>query len=559
VKSKHKAWLCKLAAIACCVSAVLLTACGGSSPVASALAPTYTIGVTVSGLTTGTLVLQNNGNETLSANLNGVFSFTTGLASGLSYSVTVATQPSGYRCSVTNGTGTIGAANVTGVTVSCQLTNAWTWMSGSTTINGSPVYGTKGVADPTNVPATRLSAISWNDNAGDLWLMGGSERDSAGAPSFLNDLWKYNTSTSQWTWVSGSNTTDSIGVYGSMGTADPANVPGARAAAISWSDSAGNLWLMGGYGRDTNGVMGRMNDLWKYNKATSKWTWISGSNTFGSFGVYGVMGTADPANAPGARAAAISWSDSTGNLWLMGGYGRDSVGGLGYLNDLWKFNMATSQWTWMSGSNIVNSSGVYGTMGVADPTNLPGARAAAISWSDSTGNLWLMGGGGYDGVGVVGYLSDLWKYNTSNGQWTWVSGSSNNGNSGVYGVIGTANSVNVPGARSAAINWSDGAGNFWLMGGSGVDSVGNTGSLNDLWKYNTSNGQWTWVSGSSTNGISGVYGVMGTANSANVPGARSAAISWSDRAGNFWLMGGSGVDSVGGIGNLNDLWKYVPR
>jgi N-acetylneuraminic acid mutarotase len=344
-----------------------------------------------------------------------------------------------------------------------------------------------------------------------------------------------------------------------MGTADPANVPGARAAAISWSDSAGNLWLMGGYGRDTNGVMGRMNDLWKYNKATSKWTWISGSNTFGSFGVYGVMGTADPANAPGARAAAISWSDSTGNLWLMGGYGRDSVGGLGYLNDLWKFNMATSQWTWMSGSNIVNSSGVYGTMGVADPTNLPGARAAAISWSDSTGNLWLMGGGGYDGVGVVGYLSDLWKYNTSNGQWTWVSGSSNNGNSGVYGVIGTANSVNVPGARSAAINWSDGAGNFWLMGGSGVDSVGNTGSLNDLWKYNTSNGQWTWVSGSSTNGISGVYGVMGTANSANVPGARSAAISWSDRAGNFWLMGGSGVDSVGGIGNLNDLWKYVPR
>jgi hypothetical protein len=30
-----------------------------------------------------------------------------------------------------------------------------------------------------------------------------------------------------------------------------------------------------------------------------------------------------------------SWIDSSGNLWLFGGYGYDSTGALGYLNDMW--------------------------------------------------------------------------------------------------------------------------------------------------------------------------------------------------------------------------------
>jgi hypothetical protein len=79
---------------------------------------TYTIGGTVSGLS-GTLVLQNNGRNNLTRTANGSFAFSTALTNGAAYSVTVSSQPLGQTCTVTNGSGTINAANVTGVQVAC--------------------------------------------------------------------------------------------------------------------------------------------------------------------------------------------------------------------------------------------------------------------------------------------------------------------------------------------------------------------------------------------------------------------------------------------------------
>ena len=79
---------------------------------------TYPIGGTVSGLS-GTVVLQDNGGDDLSVSSNGAFTFATPLPTGAAYNVTVKTNPSGQSCSVSGGTGTVGLANVTGVTVSC--------------------------------------------------------------------------------------------------------------------------------------------------------------------------------------------------------------------------------------------------------------------------------------------------------------------------------------------------------------------------------------------------------------------------------------------------------
>jgi hypothetical protein len=39
---------------------------------------------------------------------------------------------------------------------------------------------------------------------------------------------------------------------------------------------------------------------------------------------------------PGANECANSWSDSSGNFWLFGGYGY-GASGEGYFNDLWKY------------------------------------------------------------------------------------------------------------------------------------------------------------------------------------------------------------------------------
>jgi N-acetylneuraminic acid mutarotase len=187
------------------------------------------------------------------------------------------------------------------------------------------------------------------------------------------------------------------------------NVPGARVLPVSWTDSAGDLWLFGGQGYAA-GTIGYLNDLWRYSPSSGQWTWVGGSNTVNSTGVYGTEGMAVAGNVPGARAGSVSWIDSTGNLWLLGGVGSDSAGTLGALNDLWRYSPGSGQWTWVGGSNTVNSKGVYGTQGMAAAGNVPGARAGSVSWIDSAGKLWLFGGSGRDSAGAEGVINDLWVY-----------------------------------------------------------------------------------------------------------------------------------------------------
>ena len=89
--------------------------------VACAASATFSIGGTVSGLNSSTSVtLLDNGTNSLKVTANGSFTFTTKLASGATYSVTVGTEPTGETCTVSNGSGTVGSANVTNVAVACS-------------------------------------------------------------------------------------------------------------------------------------------------------------------------------------------------------------------------------------------------------------------------------------------------------------------------------------------------------------------------------------------------------------------------------------------------------
>ncbi len=81
-------------------------------------AVTYSIGGTLSGLTSSSVVLQDNGTDTLTLSSNGQFTFATKIASGSTYSVLVKTQPTGQSCTVQFGTGTA-TANVTNILVTC--------------------------------------------------------------------------------------------------------------------------------------------------------------------------------------------------------------------------------------------------------------------------------------------------------------------------------------------------------------------------------------------------------------------------------------------------------
>jgi N-acetylneuraminic acid mutarotase len=108
---------------------------------------------------------------------------------------------------------------------------------------------------------------------------------------------------------------------------------------------------------------------------------------------------------------AVSWMDQNGKFWLFGGISFLNFGT--WLNDLWEYDPATGNWTWVNGSDFGGSVlGVYGTKGTPAAGNIPGARDGAISWTDSSGNLWLFGGSYYNGSGdpTVIFLNDLWRY-----------------------------------------------------------------------------------------------------------------------------------------------------
>jgi N-acetylneuraminic acid mutarotase len=402
-------------------------------------------------------------------------------------------------------------------------TNEWAWMGGTAKKTQPPgVYGKLGTHKATNFPGARASAETWTGKNGHLWLFSGVGVDAHGKNGSLDDLWEFNPSIKQWTWMGGSNVASYCdihpggsgncfnirgGVYGTLGKPAAGNIPGARTGAVTWTDKSGNLWLFGGGGFDANGNHHSLNDLWRFSPATDEWTWMGGSSTLpgthqlAAPGVYGTLGTAAAANIPSGRSGAMGWTDTTGNLWLFGGTGFVQTTGNyngqrnnGPLNDLWRFDPATGEWTWMGGGSAIDQPGVYGTLETPAVGIMPGGRHGALSWTDARGNFWLFAGEGIDAKGQSGILNDLWEFNPTTGLWAWMGGSSTagscftgdggcaRGQSGVYGASGAPGAGNIPGSRTSAVAWTDNRGDLWLFGGQGFDGKGDYGILNDVWE-----------------------------------------------------------------------------
>jgi hypothetical protein len=369
-----------------------------------------------------------------------------------------------------------------------------------------------------SAPSSRWGSSSWTDPiSGNLYLFGGQGIGTTG--TLLNDLWKCTpgasvdgsgagTSSCPWTFVGGSPAGDTTGVYGTQGA--PGGIPGSRWAAATTTDASGNFWLFGGQGVDSAGTTGLLSDLWEYNATANQWTWIgpSTSNVANQKGSYPAMpGSGSATTAPGGRQAAVLWADTSGNIWLFGGFGLDSAGtgnagpppAGAILNDLWEFNISTKQWTWVSGSNIANQTGTYGSEATSNLStgaagNVPGARWGAAGWADANSNLWFFGGWGYgtNTTDPTGFLDDIWEYQHSSGQWIWWKGISNVNQNSVFATqsIPFANGVpfvnNVVGGRRGAAIWApDPLGFVTIFGGEGYDASQGAppGYLEDLWTY----------------------------------------------------------------------------
>src|SRR6267378_740353 len=130
---------------------------GGGGGMSSA--PTYSVGGTLSGAT-GTVVLKLNGGSDMTMS-NGLFTFATTLAYLSTYNVQVVDASD--RCTVTNGAGTMGTANVTNVAVTCaaqgtQMVVRSALLNGAQEGVTTAATGVGGVivdpSDPTNIKIT---------------------------------------------------------------------------------------------------------------------------------------------------------------------------------------------------------------------------------------------------------------------------------------------------------------------------------------------------------------------------------------------------------------------
>jgi PKD repeat protein len=413
-------------------------------------------------------------------------------------------------------------------------TGEWVWLHGSNTTNDPGVFGVQGVSDPANKPPGIYESCEWRDATGNLWVFGGLDNSY----SEYADLWKYDPVINEWTWMKGTASLNIPSNYGTMGVASPTNDPGSRAWGMaSWVDNTGNFWMFGGMGS-----AGVLSDLWRYEPATNNWTWMKGSQGGGNTGVYGTQGVPDPANFPGARyECAAAWTDAAGDLWLFGG-----DFGANFRNDLWRYNIANNEWTWMKGPQTLGQASVFGTQGVEDPANVPGARAVYAHWKDNNNNFWIFGGTDFG----AGTYNDLWRYNPVTNNWAWFKGTNA---PGVYGTKCIGDSLTTPGSRfENRAAGTDVNGNLWLYGGGIGSSFQDV--YNDLWMYCVNSNKWIWVSGDTISNQVGNWGTLGVSSPLNKPDGRGGNNMWSDQAGHLYMFGGTG-DAWPSM--YNDLWMYT--
>lgn len=451
--------------------------------------------------------------------------------------------------------------------------------------------GARQVPSTGNYPPEALYRSTWVDTAGNFWVYGGEWWTDASTAMFM-----FNPNTLEWTWTRGKqyflnyfHYVDTfkhmgLGVYDSLNSPGPTMGPG-----YTWVTPNNHLWLYAGT-LHISQAQSMGNDLWQYDPVINQWAWmgqfaISPSN-FGMYPidtvntiVYGARGTGTALNTPGHRGhsrfeTGAAWTDANGNLWMFGGRtynvpspgmasGGRMVRDSGYLADMWKYDVNTAIWTWMSGSNILDDPGHYGSLGVPSVNNYPAARVVQNFWTDDSGNFWMAGGFGTgpDTNLYSNHYEDIWKFNPNTLEWTWIKGPAGPTTLLPSGITCDTSALN---------NWGPHClNNFvWKLNDDIIITYESKDSLelsdpggldyprNNLIAYSVSSNTWVPLAEYS---LAGNYGVTGLAASTNVPYARTLASGFVDKNKNCWLLGGRPAFNLNSsLLAYNDVWKYIP-
>jgi predicted Ser/Thr protein kinase len=277
-------------------------------------------------------------------------------------------------------------------------TGQWAFMDGGESVTGSYV--------PSYQIGARKSCQCVLVGSDLLIVSGGFGFDSV-TTGFLNDVWSYTMSSTNWKFVGGENTRDCLGTLNTYNESSTTEYPTCSMQIAGWYSGEQGLFFTAG--RSSSGYISKV------------WSFID--TIPGSFTLLNGEGDLTPREGPASASNAA-------NAWMFGGFGLSAFDGTtGLLADLLQWN--GTAWQYIDGPKTKDTPGNYPTQpGTSSPSIFPGSRIGAAMWLDDIGDVWLFGGSGY-GEADSGYLNDLWKYSATSNQWTWVSGSRNvfeNGN-----------------------------------------------------------------------------------------------------------------------------------
>lgn len=358
---------------------VFVVACGGGGDGGTSTSSntTYSIGGTLNGLAAGnSITLTNNGTDNLTLTANGPFTFSSKMASGVAYTISISTLPANQPCSLTNSTGAVSVSNIVNVSVIC------TW-----TATGN------------------MSNARWNQNAtlltnGKVLVLGGTW----GSPSV------YSTAT-----VTAELFDPTTGNWGATGSL----LTGLSYPTLTVLPSG--LVLMAG----ANGAFGATPSSELYNSTTGIWSATGGLINTQRNGFTSTLLNNGKVMATGGNGccAALNTSElydpSTG-VWTATGnlvYGREYHTATLLLNG--KALVVGGQ-TWSGSFSAIT---VIGSTELYDPTtgnwtatgSLGSARIGHTATLLLNGKVLVTGG---TGAGTAGTLSSSELYDPTTGNWS---------------------------------------------------------------------------------------------------------------------------------------------
>ncbi|XP_060075538.1 uncharacterized protein LOC132555203 [Ylistrum balloti] len=407
----------------------------------------------------------------------------------------------------------------------------WKWQAGSTSVNK--------VSSDLNLGARTGGMVFKDTNTyNTFFLFGGLLHDPiSNSQCFANDLWH----------VEGGGPSEKVLHQGTRNEGSKRGTgqsPVPRMLGASCGIAGGMFMVYGGYGDK-----GALGDTWIYDFGHEQWSSLEKLH-------FDMNHNDTSLISPPARSDMAAWCMHD-RLVIFGGIGEKSE----TMRDMWEFDLRTLSWKEMENSVLLRSQIYFNHL-----TTWPEARNGATTWVKGK-NLYLFGGNrvsNHDRKSIrnVGFSSDLYMYNISEGKWRYVHGRRETGRVAKFTFHGQHSRENEPGCRRGGAGIVDTSGNLWLFGGEGADghldsvsSVKPPKRLADLWHFDVLKNEWAFKGGFERGNSAGIYnGDKNIYYTGSQPGSRFDTMSVP--AGNTILVyGGIGIDADGNEGLLSDFWE----